>query len=805
MKVSLKWLKRYIDLPEDLTPEKIAYDLTVRTVEVEDVEHTKDKYHDIVVGKILEVKPHPNADKLRICITDIGEDKPVQIVCGGSNLYEGELVVVSKPGSEVVWHGEGEPVKIKETKMRGVDSYGMICNCDEVYLDKFFPTDDEEIIVDLKGVECNPGDNIADVIEMDDVIFEIDNKSLTNRPDLWGHLGIARELSAIYDLPLKELDKIEIPKVPEYKIEIKDENKCHRYVGVEIDNISEKESPMWMKQALVAGGMRPINAIVDITNYAMLSTGQPMHAFDKNHVEDETIVVRNAKKGEKLLLLDDNEIDLSEDDLVICDKKSPLGLAGIKGGKKDSILPDTKGILLEVANFKADTIRKTVKKLPEKTDSAIRYEKGIDTERVTLGVNLALKLIKELFPESKIVAYSDIYPVKTKRNEIEVSQEFLDIRLGKKLDKETIIKVLENLEYDVEFKDNKYKVLAPVFRSTGDVSIKDDVMGDIARILGYDSFEEKPLPIKIEHAVRQNEVLLERRLKEYLAFRCGFNEIFTHPWIDIKYINAAGINTDSSVKLATPPGENFENLRSSLIPGLLGAVHNNLRYYDNFKLFEMAQVFEKGEYCPSSEDEKLPIHKKYLSGCIVGKDAKEIFYELKGVLENISSYTHMENLRFMQEEKPSWSDPKVYLSILKGQEKVGDLGLVSIKTMTDAGIKRTNCAMFEINVDKLVPLLSRTNKYKKVPMFPLVEKDLSLLVDNNISWENISKAVKPMVKELEFIDEYKGEQIPEGKKSITLRFKIGGDSNLTSEEINETVNGIINKLRKKYNAELREE
>ena len=204
MKVSLKWLKRYVDLPKDLTPEKIAFDLTVRTVEVENVEKMGDKYHDIVVGKILEVKPHPNADKLKICITDIGEKSPVQIVCGGCNLYEGEYVVVSKPGSEVVWHGEGEPVKIKETKMRGEDSYGMICNCDEVYLSEFFPTDDEEVIVDLKGIDCKPGQNVSEIIEMDDeVIFEIDNKSLTNRPDLWGHLGIARELSAIYEEPLK--------------------------------------------------------------------------------------------------------------------------------------------------------------------------------------------------------------------------------------------------------------------------------------------------------------------------------------------------------------------------------------------------------------------------------------------------------------------------------------------------------------------------------------------------------------------------------------------------------------------------
>ena len=607
---------------------------------------------------------------------------------------------------------------------------------------------------------------------------------------------------------MKKLNEVKLDNnLQDYKVTIEDTSKCQRYVGVKIDNVSEKESPMWMKQALVAGGMKPINAIVDITNYVMLATGQPSHAFDSTHIDGEEIIVRNAKKGEKLLLLDENDIELTEDDLVICDKTGPLGLAGIKGGKKDSILPETKSILLEVANFTPSTIRKTGKRFAEKTDSAIRYEKGIDTERITLGVNMALELIKEMFPDSKVVAYTDNYPVKTERNKIEVSQEFLNVRLGKEIDKDTILKLLKSLEYDVEYKNNKYTVLAPVFRSTGDVSIKDDVMGDIARILGYSSFEEKPLPVKFYHAVRQNDVLLERRIREYLAFRYGFNEVFTYPWIDIKYINAAKIETDNLVQLATPPGEQYSNLKSSLVPGLLEAVAKNLRYFDSFRLFEMDQVFEKGEYSPSEESEKLPVHKKYVAGVIVDKDAKKIFYELKGALEDISSYTHMESLRFVKEEKPSWADPKVYLTILKGTEEVGSLGLVSVKTMIDSGIKRTNCAMFEINVDKLKSLPSRTNKYKKIFQVPLVEKDLSLLVDNSISWEQISKAVKPMVRELEFIDEYRGEQIPEGKKSVTLRFKIGNsdDSTMTSEEINNKTNDIIGKLRKKCNAELREE
>lgn len=807
MRVSLNLIKKYIDLPSELTSKQIAYDLTLRTVEVESVEDTAEKYKDIIVGKILEVCQHPNANLLKLCITDIGENEPVQIVCGGSNLYEGEYVVVSKPGAKVIWHGEGEPVEIKETKMRGESSYGMICASSEVYLDAFFPAADEREIIDLKGIDCYPGQNIAEVVCMQDTVLEIDNKSLTNRPDLWGHYGIARELSAIYNLPLKELPKVDIaPNLPKYNIEIREPSKCNRYFGVEIENLYEKDSPIWMKALLLNSGTRPINAIVDITNYIMMAVGQPSHAFDRNHVSGNKIIVRNAKKDEKLLLLDNNTIDLTEYDLVICDENDAMGLAGIRGGKKDSILPETTAVLLEVANFTAETIRKTGKRFDEKTDASIRYEKHLDTERVEQGVALALELFKEFFPESKIVSYNDVYSVKTERAKIELPQEFLDVRLGKVLSRETVEKVLTSLGYDVKYDNNVYHVVAPVWRSTGDVSLKDDVMGDIARILSYQSFEAKPLTINVEKAVHQNKVLLERRLREYLAYRCGLNEIFTYPWIDEKYIKAAKIDMTKSVKLATPPSPEQAHLRSSLVPGMLEAVNKNLRYFDSFKMFEMAQVFEKGEYRPSSEDEILPIHKKYLTGCIVDKNAKKIFYEIKGIIESMSEYCHMEKLILVQKEKPTWADINAYLNIMCNHEIIGSIGLVSLATMNDSKIKRTNIAMFEINFDKLIPYASRTNEFKQLPQLPLVEKDLSILVDETVTWEQIYKPIENRVNSIEFIDEYRGNQIPNGKKSITLRIKLkNSGTTMTSDEINKKISNIVKSLNKLCGAELREE
>ena len=808
MKVSLNWVKKYIDIPAELTNSQIAYDLTMRTVEVEDVIDTAEKFHDIVVGKITAVNAHPNADKLRVCMVDIGESEDVQIVCGGSNLYEGEKVVVSKPGAEVYWHGESELMKIKETKMRGVASYGMICGAEEVYLEDLYPADDPTVIVDLGDIDATPGQNIADVIGMNDTVLEIDNKSLTNRPDLWGHYGIARELAAIYKLPLKPLDEFVVPEgLREYEVEIDCTEKCYRYACLEIRNLSVKDSPLWMKTAIINGGMRPINAIVDITNYIMLSVGQPTHAFDRTHVTGEKIVVRNAKSDEKLELLDGENIELTHEDLVICDIEGPIALAGIRGGKKDSILDDTVDVVLEVANFTAGAIRNTGKRFDEKTDASIRYEKGIDTQRVDQGLALGIKLFKEIFPEAEFTAFKDVNPIETKRAEVDVTKAFLDTRLGKVLDDSEISDTLRRLGFDVEFKNGVFHTVAPTWRSTGDISMRDDVLGEIARLVGYENFEAKPLPVNFENAVHQIEMDLNRHLREHLAFRCGFNEIFTYPWIDEKYIKAAKIDMAKGVRLATPPAPELATLRQSLVPGALEAVVKNLRYYDEFKIFEVAEVFEKGEFHPSSEDETLPIHKLMLTGAVVGKDAKSLFFDAKGVVESLPRYCHMNGYQFKQIEKPSWADSEVYLNILNDdKEIVGSLGLVSVATLSDAGVKKASAAVFELDVKKLVPFTSRTNEFEHLPQFPLVEEDLSLLADEDVKWEDIYEAIKYMAKEVSFIEEYRGSQIPEGKKSIMIRIKLGNDdSTMTAKQIEKKTKNILNVLAKKTGVTLREE
>ena len=299
MNISLNFVKRYVDLPSDLTASQIAYDLTMRTVEVEGVIDTAEKFHDIVVGEIKEVKAHPNADALRICMVDCGEDEIKQIVCGGTNLTSGHKVAVSKPGAVVYWHGEGDPVVIKESKLRGEPSFGMICASEEIFLGDYFDCETDKLILDFteRGYDCKVGQSVAEVMGLDDTILEVDNKSLTNRPDLWGHYGIARELAAIYKVPLKELSSSKPSGLGNYDVQIDAPEQCPRYSATKIENVCVKDSPAWMKTLLTNAGMRPINAIVDITNFVMLAVGQPLHAFDSTHVEGDKIVVRNAKSG----------------------------------------------------------------------------------------------------------------------------------------------------------------------------------------------------------------------------------------------------------------------------------------------------------------------------------------------------------------------------------------------------------------------------------------------------------------------------------------------------------------------------
>ena len=438
MKVSLNWIKDYVDLPQDMDLTRLAYDLTMSTVEVEGAEDLARRFDHMLVGRIVEVCPHPNADKLQICRTDIGGGDIRDIVCGGTNVRPGMKVAVAAPGAMCRWHGEGEPVEIKEAKLRGVKSYGMICGAAEIGLGDLFPTTEEAHILDLSDFDAAAGTPIADALDLHDIILEIDNKSMTNRPDLWGHYGIARELAALYDLPLKPLPPFTCDAGADgLTVTVEDTERCPRYIGAAVEGLSVKPAPFRMQSRIWRVGMRPINALVDITNYVMLATGQPTHAFDSDNIAGH-IIVRRAQNGEKLELLNGKELALSADDLVIADEAGVVGLAGVMGGAKDSVLPSTDKVILEIANFQAAGVRRTALRYDNRTEASSRYEKGIDPERCDQALSLAMSLFRELYPDVRVTSFSDQYPEKLRQAEIDVSLTWLDRRLGKHLTNDEI-------------------------------------------------------------------------------------------------------------------------------------------------------------------------------------------------------------------------------------------------------------------------------------------------------------------------------------------------------------------------------
>ena len=811
MKVSLNWIRDYVQLPADADLKKLAYDLTMSTVEVEDTIELAKQFDHMVVGVINTIEQHPNADKLRVCMTDIG-GRVESIVCGGSNLREGMKVAVALPGSVCRWHGEGEPVEIKKSKLRGVDSYGMICGAVEIGLADLFPTKEEAHILDLSDFDAPAGTPLADALDLNDIILEIDNKSMTNRPDLWGHYGIAREIAALYDLPMKEFPHFDrnVENTSGFHVTVEDAERCPRMTGTQIENVCVKPAPYWMQVRIWKTGMRPINALVDITNYVMLATGQPSHAYDSDHIAGH-IIVRRAKAGETLTLLNGKELPLSTDDLTIADDAGIVGLAGVMGGAKDSILPTTSKVILEIANFQAAGIRRTALRYDNRTEASARYEKAIDPERCDQALDLSMQLFSDLYPEMKVTGLVDEYPQHLKQAEIDVPLSWLERRLGKRLPPEEIRHKMELLGYGISFDGDNMHVVVPTWRSTGDVSIQADIMEEVARMYGYENFEAEPITTTFDGAINQLDKDLERRIKEYLAIRCGMQEIFTYPWMEESYVNAVLQSTEGILSLSTPPSPAERFVRSSLLPNLCKAVVKNERYFDEFSIFETAQVFRDENYTsPYDPREKLPSQRKNVAGAFVttDKDITALFRKAKGVVEMMARYVHMETLTFRQTEKPVWADNVVWLNIYRGEEKVGDLALLSKKVSMACGIKNLNVMLFQLDQDSLVPLKSRTNTFTHMAEYPMTDYDISLLLDGSVQWKDVLQTIGGIKSELlhgaSFVDEYRGKQVPAGKKSLTLRLSIGSkEKTLTSSEIEEVASNVLSKIAKRFGAELR--
>lgn len=847
MFLSLNWLKDYIDLPKDISSQKLADDLTMSTVEVESVVNQAKQFDKMVVGKIVELKSHPNADKLKIAMTDIGgalgKDVSgsglVQIVCGGTNLKENMIVPVALPGAKVKWHGQGEPVVLEEAKIRGEKSFGMICASNEIGIESRFPCGEMEItdlskMAPSRGLEPTPddkniGEPLAQALGLDDVIIEIDNKSLTNRPDLWSHYGIAREISAIYKTKLKDLnlfDKLSVISDQgsgNLKIKILDKNLCSRYIGCVVKNIKIQKSPDWLIKRLEAVGMRAINNIVDITNYVMQDVGEPTHAFDRTlintnkNTNQTQIIIRKAVEGEKIQSLDGEERKLDKEMLIIADEEKPIAIAGIMGGANSEVSEKTIEIILEAASFNAMLVRKTSQKLGLRTEASIRFEKNLDSNLAETAMLRMLYLIKKIVPNAEIAEYIDEYPVKRKTVEIDIEHSFIEKRIGQKFEQEEVIMILQRLGFVVETENKKlrneeikgfiYKILVPSWRATGDVSIPEDIVEEVARIYGYDNLTEKIEMIGMDKAKYQLEFDVENRIKNYLSLGCGINEVFNYPWTDEKILKSLGILENRFIEIVNPPAQENRFLQTSLIPNLIKNVQDNLRYFSEFKLFELARVFRVGENKNFGND-VLPEQPKMLAGVVV--DSKDVFIEIKGIVENL-----LKDLRFtiydlrIEKDMP-FLDQNKFLQIFINDEEIGYLGIldyekISAKGGPSSGWKNKAVGLFEIDFSMLVGMFNEhTTKYKKLPQFPSIERDIAIEVEYDIKWGKLrdvilSEAKDPVIKEVSFLSEFDLQ----GKKSLAFRIIYQADRTLKDSEVEKIEQKIIKLLKQKFGAELR--
>ncbi|HUF22707.1 MAG TPA: phenylalanine--tRNA ligase subunit beta [Vicinamibacterales bacterium] len=641
-----------------------------------------------------------------------------------------------------------------------------------------------------------------------DTVFEIDNKSLTNRPDLWGHYGIARELAAIYTLPLKPLvgplSSLLPARPPTAPLVGAIDPECRRFTATAFSNVRPGESPAWLRARLARVGQSSINLWVDLTNYVMLDTGQPLHAYDAKTLA-LPLGTRMARTGERTRLLNGEEYELGDGILTIVDGRTIVGIAGVMGGHDSSVTAATTEIVLECANFDPLTIRRASRRLTLRTDASSRFEKGIDTPRIDLAVARFVSLVREIQPDAAVDAVADVCRAPTEPGRITTSLDYLESRLGATLHEDEVTRGLEALGFDVEMRGRELDVTVPTWRATGDVSGPHDLLEEIARLKGYDNFAFVPAEVQLVKTTLDARAQFERRLRDLLTLTGGMYEVVTYPWAKREFLDAAGGDASRAPKLHVAPAPDQDTVRPSLIPNLLEAVAQNLGFFDTFRIFELGRVFPGGATPGDHPEEQLPVQPRHLAGALAGPDAAALFREAQGLLELLPRVTHGAPMTLQAAGGPPWADATARIALTGPDGPVGTLAVVTKRARRRAGIKRGELVMFELDLDALAPLPSRTNRFDPIANYPQADVDISLLFDAAAPWQAIAAGAASAgdeVREVVFVDDYRGKGVPEGRKSITLRLRIGVPGRtLRSEEINAIGDRARAALRQRLGAE----
>ncbi|PIR03037.1 MAG: phenylalanine--tRNA ligase subunit beta [Candidatus Magasanikbacteria bacterium CG11_big_fil_rev_8_21_14_0_20_43_7] len=832
MLVSKQWIEQFTDIPKHITPEQLGEDLTLHVVEVEGVIDEAMFLENIVVGRVASVQDHPNADTLKICTVEFGQDHPAQVVCGGNNVTEGMLCVFGALGAKVRWHGEGDLIELKKATIRGVESYGMICASDEIGLGEMFPAGDEKEILNLSDVfgssdtclvgrqdsdDSNVvGKPLAEALGLEDIVFDIDNKSMTHRPDLWGQYGMAREVAALYGQALREYMPAKIGKPEgtacELSVHVQASDACPRYMALVLDGIEVDESPEWLKKRLMVVGVNSINNIVDITNYVMLELGQPMHAFDADQLttnnEQLTINIRKAKSGEQFISLDEKEYSLTTEDLVIATDDRVIALAGVKGSGNSGVTDDTKRIVFESANFDAVTVRRTASRHGLRTDASARFEKALDPTMCELALRRAVELLKEVCPTATVSStIVDQANFSLDQGPIALDTDFVQRKMGVHLETKEMVRILESLGFVVKQKKETLHVTVPTWRATKDISIPEDLVEEIARVYGYDNIEPTLPTFPIEPPVRNELRELETKLRELLAYEAGYTEVSNYSFVGGETIENAGDRVEDYILLDNPIAKDRPYLRRYLVTNLLTNVEQNLHRFDTVKLFEIGKVFRADR--DGEEDGiggVLPRQRTLLSMAYAAKGQEVPFFELSTRFSETMSRFGVSVAYTASDDLFDLVHPGRYAVVTIDDTPVGYIGEVHPAVQEKIGID-ARTAILEVTLNTLVEHTNVAGSYTRLPHYPEVERDIAFLVDTSAVHEDIATFLieaDALTVDVELFDVYMGTGVPEGKKSMAYRITYRSDEKtLEGAEVDVVHGKIITELEKKFGAEIR--
>ncbi|MGM9552011.1 MAG: phenylalanine--tRNA ligase subunit beta [Clostridia bacterium] len=776
----MNWISDFVDFT-GLDKLKLISQFSLSTAEVENEIFFKGSdIEGIVVAEIKEVENHPESKKLHLLKVDAGDGKLTDVVCGAPNVKVGMKTAFAPVGAKI-----GE-ITIAPRPLAGYTSYGMCCSEKEIGI-----SDNNDGIMEITD-DFPCGTLIKEAYQVDDIIFEVDNKSLTNRPDLWGHYGIAREFAALTGRELKPLDSVDLnayDNLPKVDMKIED-SLCQRYSCLQVENITEHVSPVNMRIRLFYCGMRSINLLADLTNYLMLEMGQPMHAFDSRRVEK--LRIKRFEKPFVFTTLDGVERKCDENTLMICNGDTPVAIAGIMGGLDSEIVEDTNRLTLESATFDAVSIRKSTVRLSHRTDASMRYEKCLDPEMTVPAIARFVKLLTDIDSNVKVVSsLTDEYAFRYDKVNLSFDKKFVDRYTGIEIDKETIVKTLTSLGFGVSLEGDSFSVSVPSWRATKDVTLKADIIEEITRIYGYDNFDIHTATAPLYPVRAAEEKTMEDKIKGILVKRFSLHELHSYVWAYYDEYKELGIEVEDNIKLVNATNPNIETIRKSIVPTQLCQVKMNTSYAPSFGVFEVGRVVEGVK-----EDGLCDEHKKL---CITLFDktrtVEELYYYLRDILAVVTDDLRHASLNFEKcESSHSYEHPRNLNGIYLNGKKIGTMGVVH-PVVSKKIDKKASIVFAEIDVKMFADEKNNSISYVEPSRYPEMEIDVSFVSDK---YAPIGKAIEdancPIIKDVRVLDTYQDET----GKSITVRILFShSERTLTKEEVMEVVDSIIADLESK--------